>query len=98
MKSTEICKKQQKTILFALPPVHFHVLPIEEEDGGRNESDVKVLDIDWHTVHINAVDGRHLGQLICRLGQLAGQFKKISIYGSFSKTVYQLCDMTETVL
>lgn len=58
-----------------LPPVHFDVLSIEEEDGGRNESDVKVLDIHGHTVHINAVDGCHLGQLLNRLGQLDQQCK-----------------------
>ena len=58
-----------------LPPVYFDVLSIEEENGGRNKSDVKVLDIHWHTVHINTVDGCHLGQLLCRLGQLVGQCK-----------------------
>ena len=76
-----------------LPPVYFDVLSIEEENGGRNKSDVKVLDIHWHTVHINTVDGCHLGQLLCRLGQLVGQCKVKKMFFSFC-----LCSFNVTLL
>ncbi len=46
--------KQSRRILSYLPRVHLHVMCVEEEDGGRNESDVKVADINLNLccIHI----------------------------------------------
>jgi hypothetical protein len=46
--------KQSKRVLSYLPGVHLHVMCVEEEDGGRNESDVKVADINLNLccIHI----------------------------------------------
>ena len=52
------------------PPVHFHVLPVEEEYGGRNEGDIKVLRVDGHSLHIYNIHVRHLGQGMLVLGKL----------------------------
>lgn len=44
------------------PIIHFHVLPIEEEDSGGDVTNVKVSCVDGSFVHINNVDGRHVAQ------------------------------------
>lgn len=46
------------------------MLSIEEEDGGGQEADVKVLDVERDVVHVHTINGRHLGKLLGRLGQL----------------------------
>ena len=52
------------------PPVHLHVLSIEEEDGGWDESDVEVLCVDRDTVSIHYEDVRHLRHGMLVLGKL----------------------------
>jgi hypothetical protein len=46
--------KQSRRVLSYLPRVHLHVMCVEEEDGSRNESDVKVADINLNLccIHI----------------------------------------------
>ena len=53
-----------------LPPIHFHVLPIEEEDRRRYECDVKVLCVDRLTVCVDDVNVGHLGHCVLVLGKL----------------------------
>ena len=53
-----------------LPIVALHVLGVEEEDGGGDEGDVKVLDILGDGVDVHKSDHRHLGQMSLRFGQL----------------------------
>ena len=59
-----------------LPPVNFHVLTIEEENGGRDEGDVKILCVHRNTVHIHNVHVSHLGEGMLVLGQLERQMHK----------------------
>ena len=61
-----------------LPPVNFHVLTIEEENGGRDEGDVKILCVHRNTVHIHNVHVSHLGESMLVLGQLERQMHKSS--------------------
>lgn len=56
-----------------LPPVNLHVLTIEEENGGRDESDVKILSVHRNTVHIHNVHVSHLGESMLVLSQLERQ-------------------------
>ena len=42
------------------PPIHLHVLAIEEEYGCWDEADVKVLGVHWDSLYINSVDVCHL--------------------------------------
>ena len=57
-------------IMVDSPPIHLHVLCIEEEDGGWNQGDIKVLKVGRHAVHIDQVNGSHLCKLwrcLCHL-------------------------------
>ena len=59
-----------------LPPVNFHVLTIEEENGGGDEGDVKILCVHRNTVYIHNVHVSHLGEGMLVLGQLERQTHK----------------------
>ena len=61
-----------------LPPVNLHVLTIEEENGGGDESDVKVLGVHRNTVHIHNVHVGHLGEGMLVLSQLERQMHNSS--------------------
>ena len=52
------------------PPVHLHVLTIEEEHCGWDEGDVKVLGVYWYDIHVGYEDICHLGYSNLVLGQL----------------------------
>lgn len=51
--TTPACMLQDPQVQLYSPPVHLHVLSVEEEDSGRNESDVKVLGVDGDRVHVH---------------------------------------------
>ena len=52
------------------PPVHLHVLSVEEEDCRWDESDVEVLRVDRNAVSVHYEDVRHLRHGVLVLGKL----------------------------
>lgn len=54
------------------PAIHFHVLRIEEEEGGRQQSDVEVVEIGlqgWRS-SVHQEHHREFGDISCRLRKL----------------------------
>lgn len=49
---------------FDSPIVHFHVLPVKEENGGRDVTNVEVSRVNWRFIYINDIDGRHITQVM----------------------------------
>lgn len=49
---------------FDSPIVHFHVLPVKKEDGGRDVTNVEVSRVNWRFIYINDIDGRHVTQVM----------------------------------
>jgi hypothetical protein len=65
-------------ILYNLPPINFHMLCIEEENGWWYQCYIKVSSIDWYRVYLYYVDGSHFPQLFRNFRQLEKKNENIS--------------------
>ena len=55
------------------PPVHFHVLPVEEKHGSWYQGNVEIFGVHRDTFDIDNVEGRHLRNGVLIFGQLKDQ-------------------------